>query len=90
MRRTLRCFAAAWFAILPLSLQATPQAEDDVRHRIKHVFVILENEGYDLTFGPNSKAHYLAQTSPQGVLLTQYCGTRPCKSRQLHGHGTLG
>ena len=44
---------------------------------IKHVFVIvLENEGYDTTFGPDSKAPYLAQTLPaQGVLLTQYFGT---------------
>jgi phospholipase C len=45
--------------------------------RIKHVFVIvLENEGYDTTFGPASKAPYLSQTLPtQGVLLTQYYGT---------------
>lgn len=43
---------------------------------IKHVFVIvLENEGYDTTFGPASKAPYLAQTLPAaGVLLTQYFG----------------
>jgi phosphatidylinositol-3-phosphatase len=46
-------------------------------HQIKHVFVItLENEGYDETFGPNSKAPYLAQTLPaKGALLTQYYGT---------------
>ena len=51
--------------------------DDDLRHRIKHVFVIvLENEGYDVTFGPNSKAPYLSQTLPsQGVLLSQYYGT---------------
>jgi hypothetical protein len=42
-----------------------------------HVFVIvLENEGYNTTFGPNSKAPYLSQTlTSQGVLLTQYYGT---------------
>jgi hypothetical protein len=41
------------------------------RHeKIKHVFVIvLENEGYNNTFGPNSKAPYLAQTlTSQGTL----------------------
>lgn len=45
--------------------------------KIKHVFVIvLENEGYDVTFGPNSKAPYLSTTLPsKGVLLAQYYGT---------------
>jgi hypothetical protein len=43
----------------------------------KHVFVIvLENEGFNATFGPNSKAPYLAQTlTSKGVLLSQYYGT---------------
>src|SRR5436309_873515 len=43
---------------------------------IKHVFVIvLENKGFDTTFGANSQAPYLAQTLPsQGELLTQYYG----------------
>src|SRR5579859_8113554 len=51
--------------------------DHDSGHRIGHVFVItLENEGYDVTFGANSKAPYLAQTlTSQGVLLTQYFGT---------------
>ncbi|HWN75344.1 MAG TPA: hypothetical protein VNO13_06325, partial [Candidatus Udaeobacter sp.] len=41
------------------------------------VFVIvLENEGFDVTFGPNSKAPFLSQTlTSQGVLLNQYYGT---------------
>jgi hypothetical protein len=54
-----------------------PFGDSDHDRRIKHVFVIvLENEGYDVTFGPNSKAPYLSQTLPtQGVLLTQYYGT---------------
>ena len=54
-----------------------PFGDGDHDRRIKHVFVIvLENEGYDVTFGPNSKAPYLSQTLPtQGVLLTQYYGT---------------
>jgi hypothetical protein len=41
------------------------------------VFVIvLENEGYDVTFGPNSMAPYLSRTlTSKGVLLSQYYGT---------------
>src|SRR3954470_16144675 len=43
---------------------------------IKHVWiVVLENENYDTTFGPSSKAPYLAKTlASQGQLLTQYYG----------------
>ena len=54
-----------------------PSSDGDHDRRIKHVFVIvLENEGFDVTFGPNSKAPYLSQTLPtQGVLLSQYYGT---------------
>jgi hypothetical protein len=45
--------------------------------QIGHVFVIvLENEGFDVTFGPNSLAPYLSKTLPsQGVMLNQYYGT---------------
>jgi hypothetical protein len=71
---------------LTSSLLAVPQRagdrddehldRDDDR-RIGHVFVIvLENEGFDATFGPNSKAPFLSKTlTSQGVLLTQYFGT---------------
>jgi hypothetical protein len=50
---------------------------DDDDSRIKHVFVIvLENEGFDATFGPQSKAPYLSKSlTKAGVLLTQYYGT---------------
>src|SRR3954447_4443474 len=43
----------------------------------KHVWIIvLENEDYATTFGPNSKAPYLSKTRPtQGELLTHYYGT---------------
>lgn len=56
---------------------------DGGRHQIKHVFLItLENEGYDETFGPLSKAPYLSKTlTAKGVLLPQYFGT---------GHASLG
>ena len=44
---------------------------------IGHVFVIvLENESFEVTFGPKSPARYLARTLPaHGVLLTHYYGT---------------
>jgi phosphatidylinositol-3-phosphatase len=43
---------------------------------IRHVFVIvLENEGFDSTFGPASPAPYLAtELAPQGALLNHYYG----------------
>ena len=49
--------------------------------RIGHVFVIvLENEGFDTTFGTAAQqspaTQFLSQTLPsQGVLLSQYYGT---------------
>jgi hypothetical protein len=56
-----------------------PHTSGDGAHdrRIKHVFVIvLENEGFDVTFGPSSKAPFLSKTLvSQGVLLSQYYGT---------------
>jgi len=44
---------------------------------IKHVFVIvLENESFETTFGPNTQATYLADTlTKQGAFLQQYFGT---------------
>jgi hypothetical protein len=56
---------------------ASADSEDSRERRIKHVFVIvLENEGFDVTFGPNSKAPFLSKTlTSQGVLLNQYYGT---------------
>jgi hypothetical protein len=52
-------------------------ADDDGTRKIRHVFtIVLENEGYDTTFGPNSKAPFLSKTlTAQGALLTQYYGT---------------
>lgn len=43
---------------------------------IGHVFIIvLENKGYDTTFGPNTVAPYLADSLPaRGALLRQYYG----------------
>jgi hypothetical protein len=56
---------------------AHTSGDGDHDRRIKHVFVIvLENEGFDVTFGPSSKAPFLSKTLvSQGVLLSQYYGT---------------
>src|SRR3954452_19293520 len=44
---------------------------------VQHVFVIvLENKGFDETFGPSSPARYLSKTlTSKGQLLRQYYGT---------------
>jgi hypothetical protein len=44
---------------------------------IKHVFmIVLENKDYNATFGPNSKAPFLAKTLPSmGALLPEYYAT---------------
>ena len=68
-------------AMLAGSLAASPSAMADRDGKIGHVFVIvLENEGFNTTFGTaaqqNPATQFLAQTLPsQGVLLSQYYGT---------------
>jgi hypothetical protein len=59
---------------------ATARAEgfpDFDGRKIGHVWIIvLENEGFDTTFGANSLAPFLAKTLPsQGVMLNQYYAT---------------
>jgi hypothetical protein len=51
-------------------------ADDQVLKKIRHVFiVVLENEGFDRTFGPGSPAPYLARQLPDaGALLKNYYG----------------
>lgn len=69
---------AALSATLSSPLSAAPGKPDSARdHRMQHVFVIvLENEGFDVTFGPNSKAPFRSKTlTSEGVLLNQYYGT---------------
>jgi phosphatidylinositol-3-phosphatase len=70
---TLRAVAVAGLAALAA---AGPARAADFDSPIRHVFVIvLENEGFSTTFGPNSKAPYLSQTlTSQGVLLQNYYG----------------
>jgi hypothetical protein len=71
--------ASALFTVSagPASAHDERERDDRDHGRITHVFVIvLENEGFDTTFGPGSKAPYLSQTlTKAGVLLTQYYGT---------------
>ncbi len=46
----------------------------DAPKKPQHVFlIVLENESYDVTFGPTSKA-YLKTLATRGVLLTHYYG----------------
>jgi len=77
----VRSLLAILFCTLAHPLVAAPNRhddrDDDRDHRIGHVFVIvLENEGFDVTFGPNSKAPFLSKTlTSRGVLLNQYFGT---------------
>jgi hypothetical protein len=47
-----------------------------VTPRIGHVFILmLENEGYEATFGPASPAKYLNHLTHQGALVRNYFGT---------------
>lgn len=60
----------------PLHAQNEPGAATATSPPIDHVLVILlENKGYDRTFGPGSAAPYLSQTlTAEGKLLTNYYG----------------
>jgi len=65
----------------PPTAAATPPARP--LPPIRHVFVLLlENQAYEATFGPQSAAPYLARTlTAQGALLTRYFAI---------GHASLG
>ena len=70
LRSTLLALIAAAIPALAASSQ-TPAPPP-----IKHVFIImLENTGFDTTFGPQTRAPYLADTMVRrGALLRQYYG----------------
>ncbi len=63
----MACAVLAWFPV-----HAEPARPGLAQ--VRHVFVIvLENEPYDITFGPRSPAPYLAHELPaKGALLTRY------------------
>jgi phosphatidylinositol-3-phosphatase len=69
--------ACAWLAFGGTVVSQATVAQDTRRAPpVHHVFVlILENESFDVTFGPHSAAPYLAQTLvSQGALLRGYYG----------------
>jgi hypothetical protein len=73
--------AAAGIAALAALVSAThPASARDLRGALpppkpQHVFlIVLENEGYDRTFGPYSPALYLKQLAAHAGLLTNYYG----------------
>ena len=70
---SIRALAAAAFAMAAPSISS---AQRPPTPPINHVFIImLENQGYDTTFGPGTRATYLADTVvAQGALLPQYYG----------------
>ncbi len=57
--------------------RATETAATSRLPQVRHVFVInIENKGFHTTWGPDSRAPYLAKTlRNKGVLLTNYYGT---------------
>ena len=67
-RRALAALAAALLCCAP-ALPATTAT-------VRHVFlIVLENESYEVTFGRDSRAPYLAHTlTTQGMLLQNYYG----------------
>ncbi len=69
--------ALAAFACLLLAAPAGARTRPFKLPKVKHVFVIvLENQGYEATFGNPAADPYLAQTLPaQGALLQNYYGT---------------
>lgn len=79
--QTLAAFSRVAVALTALAaltlIIAMPVRGEDGPPHFGHVFIIvLENEGFNTTFGPNSKAPYLSQTLvSRGVLLSQYYGT---------------
>jgi phosphatidylinositol-3-phosphatase len=60
-----------WTMLAPFMLAVVHQPP-----RVRHVFIIvLENESYDVTFGPRSAAPYLTEALvAQGALLRNYYG----------------
>jgi phospholipase C len=70
--RWLKPLVLALLAIVAVGAHATTRPPP-----VGHVFVIvLENKGFEETFGPDSKAPYFSKAlTKQGVLLTQYFGT---------------
>ena len=82
---TLTTRSVVHFSVAALALAATIGTAHSrgAPPPVRHVFVImLENQGFDTTFGPTTRATYLADTlTKQGAFLRQYYGI---------GHVSLG
>ena len=66
---------AAVCAVLLMLVGSARAAEPAAPAKPGHVFIIvLENEGYHVTFGPASPAAYLKGLAKQGALLSNYYG----------------
>jgi hypothetical protein len=70
---------AAFCSVLSLSALYTPNNASGARSALDvnpgHIFIIvLENEGYHVTFGPASPAAYLKGLPKKGALLSNYYG----------------
>ena len=76
-RRLAPALLASCALVLCCALLAAPRAGAFTPPKVKHVFVILlENEGYEATFGNPAADPYLASTLPsQGALLEKYFAT---------------
>lgn len=77
--RWARALAPLSLALVAMSAtppRRAPSASAAKLPNIGHVFIIvLENKGYDTTFGPGTVATYLADSLPaRGALLRQYYG----------------
>ncbi len=77
--RIFRYVFTAMFALLTVAAAAASYlitgAAAAAAPKPRHVFIIvLENEGYDLTFGPRSPAVYLNSLARKGALLKSYYG----------------
>src|ERR1700674_2729916 len=77
--RIFRCAVTGALAMLAGSVVAVsnpaPAGAAYAAPKPQHVFIIvLENEGYPVTFGKNSPAVYLKQLAGQGALLRNYYG----------------
>ena len=74
--RKLRWIAAGALALLtPAFFTISVTAAETAGPKPQHVFIIvLENEGYDVTFGSKSPALYLNALARKGALLKNYYG----------------
>jgi phosphatidylinositol-3-phosphatase len=68
-------FAAILAAVVMLAVPSHAVAQSAPQGKPGHVFIIvLENQGYHVTFGPASPATYLKGLAGQGALLSNYYG----------------